>query len=844
MKKVVPILMFITAASLLTVAHQAPQPGAGVSMPAGVAGAAVARRITSEPTEDDFPACAAATGGVVWCAYVAYQHGTAVRSEEVNRGKFDSLVTRGHGDQVRLIRFDGRNWSAPMEVTGKGLDVWRPAVAVDAKGVVRVIWSQNAGGNWDLYARGYDPGSSRWSAIERLTTEAGADINVVAVSTRSGRVWLAWQRWEKGDFAIATQVLGAARTRRTRNYPGANEWNPSISADSKGRVYVAFDTYRAGNYDVYVWTPEGGEPIAVASSPRFEARPSTVVDKQDRLWVAYEDAAPNWGKDFGSRWEGKSGVPFYLDRSVIVRVWSGGKLEQTAGEMKSEAIATMYPPSERQRLSYPRLGTDEAGRVWLLYRRHPLVKGMGERWVSFATHYDGDRWTVPVQLPDSANLLDSRPALAAVREGLLAVYSGDGRTAGTNTAKENNLYAAFLVAAEAPKEPVLRTANAASESPADPVHPNETEEIRRIRGYRVSAGARSYQLLRGEFHRHTEISAHRDQDGPLEDVWRYGLDAARMDWIGVGDHDNGFGNDYFWWLTQKQDDLYHHPPVFLPLFTYERSVVYPSGHRNAMFAQRGVRPLPRLATNKEPELLFGTAEGGSPDVKNFYAYLKFFNAICSSHTSATNMGTDWRDNDPLVEPVVEIYQGHRQNYEEPKAPKSAKDAADSIGGYRPAGFVWNAFAKGYRLGFQVSSDHVSTHISYAIVLAERPTREGVLDAFRQRHSYGANDNIILDVRSGERLMGDEFKTAAPPRLDITVVGTAPVARVDIVRQIERATPEYVYTAAPGVANATLSWTDHAPQPGAQHMYYVRVMQQDGKMAWASPMWIRYEPPAN
>jgi hypothetical protein len=31
------------------------------------------------------------------------------------------------------------------------------------------------------------------------------------------------------------------------------------------------------------------------------------------------------------------------------------------------------------------------------------------------------------------------------------------------------------------------------------------------------------------------------------------------------------------------------------------------------------------------------------------------------------MGTDWRDNDPVVEPVVEIYQGDRQNYEMPDA---------------------------------------------------------------------------------------------------------------------------------------------------------------------------------
>jgi len=804
------------------------------------------RQITRELSEDDFPSCAAAAGAV-WCAYIAYQTGNPPAIEEVNGGKFDSLVTRGHGDRIRLLKFDGKQWSAPIDVTEGGLDVWRPAVAVDGKGTVWVAWSQNTAGDWELYGRGYQEGGGRWTPVQRITTDPGADVNVVAATGKSGRVWVAWQGWEKGDFAIRLQALDGGRSsRRTRNFPGANEWNPSLAADSQGKLHVAFDTYFSGNYDIYLWTLDektaaAGEAVPVANSPRFEARPSIAVDRQDRVWIAYEEAGANWAKDFGSRWEAPSGVPFYLDREIRVRCLAGGRWQQTRGEVQSDLIRTMYPPSDRRRLSYPRLGVDGQGGVWLAFRRHPLANGNGERWTSYAARYQGDAWTPPAPLPHSDNLLDNRPALAPLPGGgLLAVYSTDGRTAGTNTAQENNLWAAALAAEAAAAEPVLEAPAASTES-STPVHPNEIEDIRRLRAHRVSLGGKTYQLLRGEFHRHTEISAHRDQDGPLEDVWRYGLDAARMDWIGPADHDYGVGREYTWWLTQKQSEIYHHPPVFLPMFTYERSVVYPSGHRNAMFTKRGVRALPRLAPANQPELLYGTADAGSPDVKNFYAYLKFFDAICSSHTSATNMGTDWRDNDPAVEPVVEIYQGHRQNYEEPNAPKSATSAGDSIGGYEPAGYIWNAFAKGYRLGFQVSSDHVSTHISYAIVLAERPTREGILEAFKKRHSYGANDNIILDVRSGNYMMGDEFTAASPPRLEISVTGTGPVARVDIVRQIDRGRPEYVHAAEPKQASVKLSWTDAAPRAGAQHMYYVRVQQQDGKMAWASPMWIRYRP---
>ncbi|HID21580.1 MAG TPA: hypothetical protein EYP14_04180 [Planctomycetaceae bacterium] len=76
-------------------------------------------------------------------------------------------------------------------------------------------------------------------------------------------------------------------------------------------------------------------------------------------------------------------------------------------------------------------------------------------------------------------------------------------------------------------------------------------------------------------------------------------------------------------------------------------------------------------------------------------------------------------------------------------------------------------AKGYRLGFQASSDHLSTHLSYACILAGRNTREALMDAMRQRHSYAATDNVILDVRSegvdGPKIMGDVFACVGAPR---------------------------------------------------------------------------------
>ena len=168
------------------------------------------------------------------------------------------------------------------------------------------------------------------------------------------------------------------------------------------------------------------------------------------------------------------------------------------------------------------------------------------------------------------------------------------------------------------------------------------------------------------------------------------------------------------------------------------------------------------------------------------------------------------------------------------APKGPDDA---IQGYHRDGFVWNALAKGYRLGFQSSSDHVSTHISYAVVLAEERSRQGVLEAFRKRHCYAAQDNIVLDVRCGDAIMGDVTEVNGKPELRIIAHGTCPIIRIDIVRRVGDGEPHYAYTMEPKQLTVDVRWQDADAEPGTEYMYYVRIQQENQALAWSSPIWV-------
>ncbi|MCX7818598.1 MAG: hypothetical protein N2652_05235 [Kiritimatiellae bacterium] len=851
-----------------------------------VSRAAAATTILSAPTEDDWPAVAVGPDGGLYVAYVAFRHGEKfrVRNEPTEMpDSFADLAEPTGGDQVLLMRWKNGRWDGPWEVTPAGGDVFRPAAAVDGQGSVWVFWTAKQDGRWDLFAR--RRAADEWSPAQALTKSAGPDLLPAAARDREGRVWVTWMAFREdghADILAARQEgerIGSPQVVSDR--PG-NQWGPAIAASEDGQVAIAWDSYEHGNYDVFLrrWAAGRWEEIVpVAASAAGEMRPSMVFDRDGRLWVAYEKSPELWGKDFGAAVRDK-GVGLLMERSVEVRVWDRGSwaepVQPAAEAFAPPALASRRPAAgsrgarRRGTLALPVLAYDPAGRVWLAVRtaRAGGRVGVGTVWLTHLAWYEGDRWSDEIICDRSDHLLDSRPAFAALSDGALAmVCASDGRieTAARlpdwfvrELRREGQMVAEPVLKARWPDPVNSELVAARLSSPFRPAAPpqlrplatapavagkderarKEERDVAALRAARVTVGGRTYRLARGEFHRHTEISSDGGGDGMLMDMWRYGLDAAALEWIGNGDHDNGGGREYPWWIIQKTTDLFRVPGAFAPVYSYERSVSYPDGHRNVVFAQRGVRTLHRLrgglgkAMDDLPE---DADRPSSPDTQMLYRYLAEHDGICASHTSGTDMGTDWRDNNPKVEPVVEIYQGCRQNYEMPGAPR-ANTAEHSIGGWRPLGFVSRALKKGYRLGFQASSDHTSTHISYCNVWVEDLTPEGIVAGMKARRVYGATDNILADVRCGEHFMGEEFSIRGRPTLQVRLRGTAPFARVHIIRD-----GAYVHTEEPNSADVYFQWTDMSAEPGPARYYYVRGEQADGELVWVSPMWITVTP---
>ena len=802
--------------------------------------------MTNDSQDDDFPSIAMEDDQHGWMVWQSYT---------------------GESDEVRLSRYEGR-WKTYARVPGATGDVWRPQVALDASRRPWVVWSQQIDGNFDIYARALNHRENEWDDLVRLSSHPNSDINSSLVSDAEGGLWVVWQGFRGDNSDIFLRHYDGERWSGEIQVTGdpANDWEPQVAVDSQGRAQLAWDSYRNGNYDVYLRSVRGealGPEVLVAGTPRFEAHATVAVDGGDRIWVAWDEGGVNWGKDTGAtddpgwldnpeetflNWWGEKSGPgsrLYDRRSLNLVILEGGERRSPAA-----SLSTTLADQGIQRHDYPRLLSDPlSGRMALLFHSWDVMgewnfkDGQKEQvyWEQALIFYEGEKWSRAVVFPESRGRITGYShASFAPDASLWSVWPADGRDfLSPYRPLVGNIYGARLEGSTDRRTLKLTDWREPDPDPVPAVHPNEKQDVEGIRSYRTFIHGTENRIVRGEFHRHTEFSWDNGglRDGSLMDCYRYVLDAAALDFGAVTDHNSGGDYKYWWWLIEKSCDMYQVPRAFNTFYAYERSVWYPGGHRNVFHTKRGVpvvsfftdtafqRPRPGVAAS--PTWLVEN------DTRLLYESLHESGGISIPHTTGTGHGgTDWKDNDPAVEPVVEIYKGARVSFEHPGAPRAARTAED-FRDFREPGFVWQAYQKGYRIGTIASSDHFSTHISFAMVYTEEPTREAIFEAIKKRRTYGATDNIILEVRMGEHFMGEEFEAARVVPLTIRVVGTSAVSKVEVIKN-----EEIVYSTTPGQKAVTLTFLDQDVTPGTSY-YYVRALQDDWEIAWGSPIWVTY-----
>jgi hypothetical protein len=374
-----------------------------------------------------------------------------------------------------------------------------------------------------------------------------------------------------------------------------------------------------------------------------------------------------------------------------------------------------------------------------------------------------------------------------------------------------------------------------------------------------------YHLYWGVLHGSTELS---DGVGTPEEYFERLRDDNWLDFGALGDT-LAAGDDEVWHRAAQAVAQADEPGRFVALPGYEWAPPANKGDGN-----RGVY---YLDDAKEP---LPGHEAHCPWVHDLFEMLHRHHLgrtlVAPLHTAWAGGSCDFTQHDPLHERLIGMYSAmgcsersvHDGNLF-PMRPPGLPDGGEVRGvpldaGEAPESFVQRALALGWRVGFTGGGDDRHGHPGDPTRTGPEPfryrdglvgvwatelTRQSIWDGLWNRRTVASTGpRIILRWQMGEHQMGEDVEARpgdgvlSQRSFNVEAHGQARIVTLEVVRN-----NEVVHRARPESHDASVTWTDQEPfedfalRPKSRRppfaFYYVRVLQDDGEMAWASPIWI-------
>lgn len=352
----------------------------------------------------------------------------------------------------------------------------------------------------------------------------------------------------------------------------------------------------------------------------------------------------------------------------------------------------------------------------------------------------------------------------------------------------------------------------------------------------------------GDLHSHTGISDAFTTAGP-EQAIEYAKNTAHLDFAAVTDHGEPVWgcpiSELQWKKEIEAVELAHAPGKFVPFlgfewtgsFPYEKNWPVNEGHATVIFPDlAGTICRADMENCNSFEKLVSRVAPFSP--------LIFRHHVCASWAPVTfpKKKIDGMD-------VIEIFSSHG-SCECVDCPQLLPDRLTTSENY-----VQAALLTGVKYGLIAGTDNhhaqpgarsfpnkqkmILDSGGMTCVLSDELTRKGVLTALRERRCYATTSSrIILRFSIDEIRMGGVLIRSGqgPLKVNFEVHGTDRLQNITLFKgDLQKKKFTIAKTFEPEGFDFNSTWTD--PMPPAMGLYYLRVIQQNGLMAWSSPIWI-------
>lgn len=727
-----------------------------------------------------------------------------------------------------------------------------PAPVVTADGALWILWIE--GPAFALRAGRFDFATRRLHEPLTLSQPGTRCMHLVHDQNEDG-LWLAWEAWTAdGACAIHTRTRSPAgdwSERRELTPPQGRAYWPTLTV-AGGRLWLAWCTPNAqgDGYDTIVAFYPRGEPSLQRAHMfrandglpgNFHVYPFLQRNREGQVWIAW---VANTDLEYYDliQWPGNSDYAYIQDEASRRKRniwWKQCNVVLLKLSPENEQLIRRRLPGTKQwgairetgHVHYPALLPAASGVPPLLARR------LTDNYLfeTVRSSYDGSGWDDPRRI---------HPPLAQVgRNGPMSVAAEPGGGAYTVVQQAVSVQATdrFIGARPSATGTLLTLTWREEEQAPVPdllslpaVPPGAWEETS------VPPAPRRHpslddgrRLFFGNIHVHSDLSGcRRDTQQTVDFNYRWARDLMQQDFHALTDHAEHM-TPYDWKWTRTMQQFFNFPGHFVAILAYEWTMNdfgdrAHSGHCNVLLR----RPIPQA---------LGCDREISSTLPKLWAQLEPGQAMTiPHHTASYPFLRDFEMHDPALERLIEVQQDRRGNYEYAGCPGEygtvvplqAKE--HNVRG----GYVADALQKGLRLGLCAGGDHMG--ISMSGVLAQALESEAIFDALHRRQCYGTTGAaIVLDVKAAaERATGDvtmgatlHNPQASPFTVTVQVQGTAPVESIDLISAGQVLAGE----AEVGRRQARVRFA--LPGDALPEYYYVRVMQEDGQMAWSSPIWI-------
>lgn len=713
--------------------------------------------------------------------------------------------------------------AAPAERVAQAPGILEAHLASDEAGRLLAIWSQPSSGGVMQLHESTRLAVGKWTAPRPLSSLPGASFAATVIRDAAGRPWCLFQGGANGQQQVhVTWKAGGQWAFPQRITDGdGHTFAPAACRFGQG-IRAVWDGRIDGRYGVYMREfeiePRTGryEPQAtVACAEGLLCGASIIALNDEHSLLVYEDAQPDWGRRNrvirADREEMTAGNFLHARRHLrAVRIGPEGQA-LLADDLDAHLEAALPSPSRGSAC----LGRDGRGTVFLAYRQIvDLRSALPERgFVQALTCWRDGAWQPPVVLQDGGGL-SRMPASFLTR--------ADGRLLLAYAERRAEEFAVRVVEVSGPGRAGGATAETWPAAGAfAPMRLTEPDPPRRTAPLTLNGSPDDPVLLWGDLHRHTEISACRWWiEGMPQEAYRYALQAANLDFLALTDHA---------WYLQNRDAraldfllacAYGLPGRFTTFCAYEANFEPGEGHVVVLSGDMD----PEVPVFRDRAELFDRLVGTGA-------------VVVPHHMGDPAFPYGWAGHSDALAPVAEVFQPYRTAFEQPGAPAPSTAWADEGNAAVPESTMLHAWRAGLKVGVVASSDHLSTGGAFAGVWARTNTRDAILEALRRRHCFAASARIELAFWAGAHFMGDAADLPPDGPREVTVRvrcrGEAALDRAELLCD-----GEVVHTFRPARRGRSLDARVTVPVPPGEHFHYARVFQQDGQMAWSSPIWLR------